>query len=67
MRKKMKCVRCETLDRSQKSKSVYMVKNELGESIPLCAVCIIEIREEEDFLESLKEEEDAAGGERTDQ
>lgn len=63
----MKCVRCETLDRPQKSRSVYMVKNELGESVPLCAVCIIEVGEEEDFLESLKEEEDATGSEVIDQ
>lgn len=64
-RKKLKCVRCESMERPQKSHAVYVIKNALGEPIPLCAACIVEIRDEEDFFESLKEEEedDEFGGE----
>jgi hypothetical protein len=45
--KKAKCVRCESMERKQQSKSIYLVKNELGEMIPLCATCMTEIRDEE--------------------
>lgn len=64
-RKKRKCIRCESLERPQQSKSVYLVKNSAGgEFIPLCSVCILEIKEEEEFLNSLKEiDEDEQGGE----
>jgi hypothetical protein len=66
MKKRVKCFRCDSLDRPQKSKSIYLVKNELGEITPICAVCVVEIKEEEDYLESLKEkfeEEDEPGSE----
>ena len=50
------CVRCELLDRPQKSKSIHYVTTSLGEKLPICSACILELKEEEDFLESLKEE-----------
>jgi hypothetical protein len=37
------------------SKSIYSIKNELGEFIPLCAVCVVEIKEEEEFFKNLEE------------
>ena len=66
MKKRKKCVRCESLERVQQSKSIYLVKNSLGEFIPLCSVCVIEVKEEEEFLNSLKEEDDEPRGERFD-
>lgn len=60
--KRLKCVRCESLERPQKSKSIHYVKNALGESIPLCSVCILEMKEEEDFIR-LVQEEDEQGSE----
>jgi hypothetical protein len=63
-RKKVKCVRCESLERPQKSKVVYSIANAAGDKIPLCAVCVIEIKEEEDFFKEFREgEEDEPGGE----
>jgi hypothetical protein len=65
MKKRSRCFRCETLERPQQSKSIYLLKNDLGEMVPLCAVCLVEVKEEEDYLESLKEtiEEDELGSE----
>ena len=63
MKKKVGCVRCESLERPQRSKAIYQIKNYIGELIPLCAVCVIEVKEEEDFFKLLKEEEDEPGGE----
>ena len=62
--KRLKCIRCESLERPQKSKSIYYVKNTLGESIPLCSTCILEMKEEEDFIRLAQEEEvDESGSE----
>jgi len=58
-----KCVRCESLDRKQKSRKIHMVKGSSEEEIPICSVCLLEMQEEEDFINSLKEEEDESGGE----
>jgi hypothetical protein len=55
------CVRCEMLDRPQKSKSIHYMTLESGEKVPMCATCLLEIKEEEDFLESLSEENDGSG------
>jgi hypothetical protein len=50
--KKVKCVRCEMLERKQRSKYVYTVGG-----VSLCGVCVLEVKEEEEFIESLKEED----------
>lgn len=64
MGKKVKCVRCEALERKQKSKSVTLVKVGDRGLIPLCSACILEIEEEEKFVRSLQEEdEDEPGSE----
>jgi hypothetical protein len=60
--KKLRCVRCESLERSQKSKSIHYVKNALGESIPLCSTCILEMKEEEDFIRLAQEEDENESG-----
>jgi hypothetical protein len=54
--KRVRCVRCELLDRRQKSKSIHYITNNTGDKIPVCSVCLLEIKEEEDYLESLKRE-----------
>jgi hypothetical protein len=59
---KVKCVRCESLERPQKSKAVTFIKNAIGESIPLCSSCILEIKEEEVFI-SQAQEDDEPGSE----
>lgn len=61
--KKVKCVRCESLERPQKSKSITFIKNAVGESIPLCSMCILEIKEEEDFFIRSVQEDDESGSE----
>jgi len=62
------CVRCESLERKQKSKSIIYITNDLGEKIPICSVCAIEIEEEENFIKSLLEytEEDESRSEGSD-
>jgi len=61
--KKQRCIRCESLERPPQSKTIYSIKNPFGESIPLCAVCIVEIKEEEDFFNRGFSEEDEYGSE----
>jgi len=56
--RKAKCVRCESLERPQQSKTIHYVKNQLGESVPICSQCILEMKEEEDFVRLIQEEED---------
>lgn len=63
---KRKCVRCESLDRKQKSNKIHYVKITEEESIPICSKCLLEIQDEKEFIESIKEiEEDEPGGEDT--
>ena len=50
MGNKLKCVRCESLEIKQRSKAVTMITNTLGDKIPLCSVCIVEITDEEEFF-----------------
>ena len=57
--KKDKCVRCEALERPQRSKVVHKV---LG--VPICSVCIEELVEETFFFKDL--EEDESGSEEID-
>jgi len=57
-----KCVRCESLERPQKSKRIHLVKTPSGGEIPICAKCLLEIQEEEDFVKSLREEEEDEPG-----
>lgn len=49
------CVRCESLERPQKSKKIYWVKNSLGDEVPLCSVCLLELEEEKFFLKDLED------------
>ena len=56
-RKKVKCVRCESLERKQKSPDIHY----LDEEVPVCAVCLQEIVEEEDYFKRLAVEEDVVG------
>ena len=56
--RRAKCVRCESLERPQKSKEIHYVKNQLGESVPICSQCILELKEEEDFVRLIQEEDD---------
>lgn len=65
MANKKICVRCESLDRPQQSKRIYKVKNNFGDEVPICAVCLREIAEEEEYLKSL-EENDAEGNQEFD-
>jgi len=59
-----KCIRCESLDRKQKGKKIYKVKNRFGDEIPVCVVCLEEIAEEEEYFNSLEKDiEDEPGGE----
>jgi hypothetical protein len=51
-----KCVRCESLERPQKSKTIHYIPNDSGDKIPVCSVCILEIKEEEEFLKSISED-----------
>ena len=50
MKKRIKCVRCETLERPQKNRATSWIKNTLGDTIPLCSLCILEIEEEEEIF-----------------
>lgn len=56
--KRKYCVRCESLERPQKNNRIHLVKTPSGGEIPICATCLLEIQEEEDFINSLKEEEE---------
>jgi len=49
------CIRCESLERSQQSKKIYKVKNHFGDEIPVCAICLEEIAEEEEFFKEQNE------------
>ena len=66
MKKKAKCIRCEALERPQQSKHVYSIKNSIGDMITLCAVCILEIKEEEDYFKKSIFEDDGIGSEEFD-
>jgi hypothetical protein len=66
MGSKPKCVRCESLERKQKSRKIHYLKISEEESIPLCSVCILEIQDEKDLIESLKLEENESGSEEID-
>jgi hypothetical protein len=43
------------LERPQKSKKIYWVKNSLGDEVPLCSVCLLELEEEKFFLKDLED------------
>ena len=66
--KKQTCIRCEALERKQQSKIVYDITNPIGDKIPLCAVCIVEMKDEEDFFGALDKtlEDDELGSESID-
>jgi len=51
MKKKVKCVRCESLDRKQQSKKIVYTKD----GIPLCTVCMLEAAEEEEYFKHLED------------
>ena len=57
MKKKVRCIRCEALDRKQKYIAT-LTKNALGDLIPLCTLCIAEIGEEEEIFMRNSFEED---------
>ncbi len=50
-KKKIKCVRCESLDRRQKSPHLQY----LDEEIPICDFCLQEIAEEEEYFKQLED------------
>lgn len=56
-----KCIRCEAMERPQASREVYGIKNSVGETIYLCARCVIEVQEEEEFFsrEDFDEEDES--------
>ena len=61
MENRIKCVRCETLERKQQSSHIQYVG-----LVPLCSVCMQEIMEEELFFKIREEEiEDESGSEST--
>lgn len=39
--------------RKQKSKAIYPMKLETGDTVYICSECLIEIKEEDEFLNSL--------------
>jgi len=49
--KKVKCVRCEALDRKQQSKKIMYTKD----GVPLCTICIQEVAEEEEYFKHLED------------
>ena len=57
MKQKRSCVRCEILGRKQKSKEVHYILNELGESVPICSACLLEIKEEDETFKQIEEED----------
>ena len=63
MASKQKCVRCESLERKQKSRKIHYLKISEEESIPLCSTCLSEIQDEKELIESLKVLDDESGGE----
>jgi len=56
-----KCIRCESLERKQKSKKITL--SGPSGSIPLCSVCIQELVEMDMLFRDQEEEEDEQGGE----
>jgi hypothetical protein len=58
--KKVRCVRCESLERRQRSSKI--VYSGPDGSIPICSVCMQEIAEIEVLFKGT-EEEDESGGE----
>lgn len=52
-----KCVRCESLDRPQKSRKIYKIKNHFGDEVPVCSSCLEEIAEEEEYFKVSEEDE----------
>jgi|WetSurSiteA1Bulk_404760.scaffolds.fasta_scaffold72061_2 hypothetical protein len=50
------CVRCESLERPQRGHKLYSIINSVGDKISLCAECLLEIQEEEEYLSFLREE-----------
>jgi hypothetical protein len=63
--KKQKCIRCEALERRQQSRIIYSVTNSIGDTIPICAKCLGELKDEEDFFKIMDQtlEEDELGSE----
>lgn len=62
MGNRIKCVRCETLERRQQSPHIQYVG-----LVPLCSICMQEIAEEELFFKTREEEiEDESGSESID-
>ena len=59
---KVICVRCESLERKQKSKSVVWIKNDIAEKIPICSVCVLEMEEEDKFIKNFLESLDDESG-----
>jgi hypothetical protein len=57
--KHKRCIRCEALERPQQSKMLYSITNQIGDTISLCAVCVIEIKEEEDYFKNEIEEDES--------
>jgi hypothetical protein len=58
MASKKRCVRCESLERKQKTRQVIYTG-----PIPVCLVCMQEIAEMESFFKKELEEEDEFGSE----
>ena len=51
-----KCVRCESLERKQASRKIYYINNNLGDKIPICSVCLLELDEEDQLFNNLDNE-----------
>jgi hypothetical protein len=56
-RKKNLCVRCEALGRKQLGGSIHYFSGTTGDKVPVCSVCLLEIKEEEFFMNNLEEDE----------